>query len=83
MGKRNSAKNWLTLNAHGKDCLHSYLAAISANDLRTSQLDYLYNKELVDYATRYSDAKEREELAGHCLTDLGLNTAKHYFPNYL
>ena len=72
------SNNWLRLNQHGKDCLSAWVHAISASDLRTSQLDYLYKKDLIDYSLNVG--VKRNEIAGHCLTDLGINTIKHYFP---
>jgi hypothetical protein len=72
-------KDWLTLNQHGKRCLRAFILAISGTDIMGSQMDYLYNKDLVDYATKFADRKGRHELAGHCLTDLGIATVKHYF----
>lgn len=47
-----------------------------------SQLDYLYKKDLVAYQNDYKDPQHRCLLAGHCLTDLGIETVKHYFPKY-
>jgi hypothetical protein len=73
-------KKWITLNAHGKYCLERYLFAISASDLLTSQLDYLFKKDLVDYANNLDDSVNRQYLANHKLTDLGIETARHYFP---
>lgn len=79
---RSAGKRWMKLNSHGKYCLERFLGSISASDLLTRQLDYLYNKDLIGYALDFKDFKEREPLANHCLTDLGIETAKHYFPNY-
>ena len=76
-------KTWLTLNVHGKYCLRAYLLSISASDLLTTQLDYLFKKELVDYADNFKDSENRCYLANHKLTDLGINTSKHYFPRIL
>lgn len=75
-------KNWLTLNQHGKYCLRAFLLSIAGTDMLTSQLDYLFNKDLVDYMINYKDANKRIILAGHCLTDLGIETVKHYYPQY-
>lgn len=75
-------KNWLTLNAHGKSCLENFIYAISGSDVWSSKLDYLISKGLVDHSINYRDYKEREEVAGHCLTDLGLHTVVHYFPKF-
>ncbi len=77
-----SKKPGLTLNAHGKHCLKSFLYALSSSDLDTSQMDYLIKKDLIDSVTKYKDWRDREECARHCLTDLGMETAKRYFPNY-
>jgi hypothetical protein len=74
-------KKWVTLNSHGKRCLESFICALSGMDILTTQMDYLLDKELVEPCTRY-DTKEkirRHEVAYKCLTDLGLETAKHYF----
>jgi hypothetical protein len=72
-------KKWMTLNQHGKQCLKAYLFALPPSDLLTSQLDYLNKKGLTDYSTKFNDADKRHPLALECLTDLGLETAKHYF----
>lgn len=73
----------MTLNQHGKYCLYVFLYAISANDILTSQLDYLYKKDLVDYQLNLKgDVKKRHGMAGHTLTDLGVYTAAHYFPKF-
>ena len=74
-----SEKKWLTLNQHGKDCLLAWVCAISASDIRTSQLDYLYRKGIVDYSL--NNPMTRTEFAGHSLTDAGVETIKHYYPS--
>ena len=79
---RSVGQKWMKLNSHGKYCLERFLGSISASDLLTTQLDYLYNKDLVGYARDFDNYKEREPIAHYCLTDLGIETAKHYFPNY-
>lgn len=76
-------KKWLTLNQHGKRCLHAYVCAISASDLLTSQLDYLNKHGLTDYKSKFPDCKNRHPVALECLTDLGIETVKHYFPKAL
>lgn len=86
--KIKEGKKWLTLNAHGKRMLKGYCFALSSNDITTKQLDYLYDKGLVDYTNQVResikqsgskiDVKDRIILAGHCLTDLGLETVRHY-----
>lgn len=78
----NTDKQWMTLNAHGKYCLSAFIYAISGTDLLTSQLDYLVGKDLVDNRDKFNDWMEREEVAAYCLTDLGMHTAKHYFPKF-
>ena len=75
-------KPGLTLNSHGKQCLGQFLYSISAGNLLTSQLDYLVKKGLVDSILEYRDWRNREDCAGHCLTDLGMETAKRYFPKF-
>ena len=75
-------KKWLTLNQHGKTCLMAFLHSISASDLLTTQLDYLHRKQLVDYQGKFPDYKDREPIANECLTDLGIETTKHYFPKF-
>lgn len=76
-------KKWITLNAHGKRCLKAYLSALSSSDLLTSQLDYLNRNGITDYHSQYKDYEKRYPLAGECLTDEGIETAKHYFEKYL
>jgi hypothetical protein len=76
---KNMDKKWLKLNSHGKRCLRAYLFAISATDLITTQLDYLNKKGLTDYVSKFKDREKRHPLAGECLTDLGIETAYHYF----
>lgn len=75
-------KKWLALNQHGKHCLRMFLYAIGGTDLLTTQLDYLVSKELVDIRSKFSDVRDREHIAGYCLTDLGMYTAAHYFPKF-
>jgi hypothetical protein len=75
-------KKWATLNAHGKCCLKSFIFAISGTDLLTSQLDYLYRNDFVKEKINLPNWKEREEIAGYALTDLGVHTAAHYFPKF-
>lgn len=76
-------KKWMTLNAHGKGCLIQFLLCISGTDIRDTQIDYLMNKELIDTKLNYkTDWKDREDIAGYCLTDLGMHTARHYFPGF-
>lgn len=82
VGMEKKTKDWMTLNAHGKGCLENFLYSISANDVFETKLDYLYKKCLVDYATHFRDLSNREEVANHALTDIGIATAKHYFPRY-
>jgi len=72
-------KDWMTLNAHGKRCLKSFIFAISAGDVLTTQMDYLNDKGLIDYRSKYPDYRNRHPVSLECLTDLGLATAKHYF----
>ena len=76
-------KDWLTLNSHGKQCLKNYIHAISASDLLTTQLDYLNKNGLTDYKNNFTDWNKRHPVSIECLTDLGLATAKHYFPKSL
>lgn len=76
-------KQWITLNQHGKKCLKSFLSALSSSDVLTSEIDYLNKKGLTDYKTKYPDYKNRNPISLECLTDLGIETAKHYFPKYL
>lgn len=80
MGKKE--KNWMTLNGHGKDALQNYIFAFSTNDVKTSELDYIHRKGLVDYSINFKDANKRHERAYHCLTDIGINTAIHYFKHF-
>lgn len=75
-------KNWVTLNAHAKACLKSFLYAISASDILTSQIDYLYKNDFIREKITMPSWKEREEIAGYALTDLGIYTATHYFPKF-
>ncbi len=72
----------LTLNTHGKNCLRAFIFALSGTDIMESQLDYLCSKELVDHCLRFPDYRNREDCANHCLTDLGMQTAKRYFPKF-
>lgn len=74
-------RKWMTLNQHGKFCLKAYVTAISGLDITESQLDYLHARGLTDYASKLPDAKKRCPVAMEALTDLGTETAKHYFPN--
>lgn len=76
-------KDWLTLTSHGKEVLHAYACAISANDMTTSQMDYLNAKGLIDYCSKFPDYKKRNRIGIECLTDLGLATINHYFKNYI
>ncbi len=50
-------------------------------DILTTQMDYLWDKDIVEPAIKYDNKEKlrRHEIAGKCLTDLGLETAKHYF----
>lgn len=80
--EKTAKKDWLTLNAHGKRCLKNYLSALSASDVLTTQMDYLNKKGLIDYKSNFPDWKKRSPVSIECLTDLGLATAKHYFPQY-
>lgn len=75
-------KKWLTLNQHGKNCLSGFIHALSGTDLLSSQIDYLYRKDLIGSNVNFKDKHNREELAGYCLTDLGIETLLHYFPKY-
>lgn len=75
-------KKWLTLNAHGKDCLRNFTHSLSALDVWTSKMDYCFNKGLISYSQEYKDSNFRHPIANHCLTNLGIETAAHYFPNY-
>jgi hypothetical protein len=82
--KNEGGRDWLTLNSHGKNCLKSFLCAISGTDVMTTQMDYLWDKDIVEPSLKY-DTKEklrRHEIANKCLTDLGIKTAKHYFPKF-
>lgn len=72
-------KKWLTLNQHGKFCLKMYICALSASDILTSQMDYLFSKDLVGYNSDFKDPKRRDPVGCYCLTDLGIETVKHYF----
>jgi len=72
--------NYLKLNTHGKECLKTYLLSISASDIKTTQIDYLWHKDLIK---RWFRAEQiRKPLAGYALTDLGMETAQHYFPQF-
>jgi hypothetical protein len=76
-------KNWITLNAHGKDCLQNYLFALSTNDVFQSKMDYLHRKGITEYASAHESTKRyREPRACDCLSDIGIETAAHYFPKY-
>ena len=75
-------EDYLKLNVHGKKCLRSFLYAISANDILTSEIDYLLNKELIDYSMNYPDFKDRENASYYCLSNIGYHTAAHYFPKF-
>ena len=77
-----SGNKWLNLNSHGKNCLRSFVLALSSSDLTNSQIDYLLGKGLIASGLKFKDAKERELTAGYCLTDLGIATVKHYIPRY-
>jgi hypothetical protein len=79
---RSAGKKWMTLNKHGKYCLNAFICAISGTDISTTQVDYLFNKELISYQLEFKDYQKREPIVGYCLTDLGIETAKHYFPNF-
>ena len=75
-------KKWLKLNGHGKNCLRNYLFAFSNNDVYTTKLDYLWSKGLVGSTHGVFDLKKRCQRTHNCLTDLGVETAKHYFPDW-
>ncbi len=80
----NEKKKWLTLNSHGKNCLWTFITAISAQDMLTTQLNYLYDKDLASWNNKLTPHPDRERLGSshHVLTDLGIETAKHYFPKF-
>lgn len=75
-------KKWITLNQHGKWCLRMWVMALSANDVTSTAMFYLLDKGILDGKENFKDSKDRVELAGKCLTDAGLETVKHYIPNY-
>jgi hypothetical protein len=76
-------KKWITLNAHGKGCLENYLYALSTNDVWQSKMDYLHRKGITEYASLHPHTdKYRERRSCDCLSDIGIETAAHYFPKY-
>lgn len=82
--KENKEKKWLTLNSLGKRYLRMYVLALSPTDVTQDAVDYLEDKGLIDSRTKYKDLsqKDRVELARKCLTDAGIETVKHYIPNF-
>lgn len=74
-------KKWLKLNTHGKNCLKGFILSLSASDLLTSEMDYLHDRDLIDYIKKYPEPG-RHPVAGKCLTDLGVYTVMHYFPTF-
>lgn len=81
--KNKDKKEWLTLNSHGKYCIKSFALALGASDVTTSQIDYLYDKDLIDYTGNFNgDLENRKECGLYALTDLGIATVKHYLPYY-
>lgn len=72
----------IKLNTYGKSCLKNWAFAISASDITDTTKEYLYNKGVIDYKHNFLDSKDRIEFSGHCLTDDGIETVKHYIPNY-
>lgn len=81
--KKGNAK-WITLNQYGKRCLKMWAFALSANDITTECKWYLEDKGILTDFTKehFNDNKDRIEMMGKCLTDAGIETVKHYIPNY-
>lgn len=77
-----SQVEYLILNQHGKRCLWTFISALSGTDILTSQIDYLYRKDLIISSIQCNDYRNREELAGYCLSDIGIETVLHYFPKF-
>jgi hypothetical protein len=71
-------KNWRTCNAHTKQALFVYCFAISMQEIKQTQIDHLLDKDLLFITTNHP--KSRVSRSIYALTDLGVETVKHYWP---
>jgi hypothetical protein len=82
ISNKKEEKKWKTIGSDTKRYLGLFatIKIDDEKDLTNSNLQHLFVEGLIGKSSEFTDRKCRKQVKEYCITDLGIETAKHYFP---